>query len=195
MYASISYNYHLEIKDNKKGVILFPFLTTASFPCNLFNSLILSPFLIIASSIACSPSYYFHSFLLPPILSIPLFTANFCFHSLLLPPYRVSASLPYYCLHSLPSPAVLTIASIPWCSSMSTPFLALTSIPYYHLHSLMASIPWYYLPSSYMWTPLAGHEGDLVFISGRLRSASGRLFDGIFNALFQTFFNKIIKEF
>ena len=48
---------------------------------------------------------------------------------------------------------------------------------------------------TYMWTSTAGHEGDLVFISGRLRSASGRLFDGIFNASFQTFFNKIRKEF
>ena len=51
------------------------------------------------------------------------------------------------------------------------------------------------LIATYMWTPPAGHEGDLVFISGRLRSASGRLFDGIFNASFQTFFNKIRKEF
>ena len=45
------------------------------------------------------------------------------------------------------------------------------------------------------WTPPDGHEGDLVFISGRLRSVSGRLFDGIFNASFQAFFTKIRKEF
>ena len=44
---------------------------------------------------------------------------------------------------------------------------------------------WY----KYMWTPPDGHEGDLVFISGRLISASGRLFDGIFNRLFQSFFS------
>ena len=49
--------------------------------------------------------------------------------------------------------------------------------------------------SPYMWTCPDGHEGDLVFISGRLRSASGRLFDSIFNASFQAFFNKIRKEF
>ena len=48
---------------------------------------------------------------------------------------------------------------------------------------------------AYMWTLPDGHEGDLVFISGRLKSASGRLFDGIFNASFQTFFSKIRKEF
>ena len=41
---------------------------------------------------------------------------------------------------------------------------------------------------TYMWTPPDGHEGDLVFISGRL-------FDGIFNKSFQAFFNKIRKEF
>ena len=48
---------------------------------------------------------------------------------------------------------------------------------------------------AYMWTSPDGHEGDLDFISGRLKSASGRLFDGIFNASFQTFFSKIRKEF
>ena len=41
--------------------------------------------------------------------------------------------------------------------------------------------------NAYMWTSPDGHEGDLVFISGRLKSASGRLFDGIFNMLFLTF--------
>ena len=34
-----------------------------------------------------------------------------------------------------------------------------------------------------------------IWFSGRLRSASGKLFDGIFNALFQTIFNKIRQEF
>ena len=43
--------------------------------------------------------------------------------------------------------------------------------------------------------PPDGHEGDLVFISWRLGSASGRLFDGILNASFQAFFSKIRKEF
>ena len=51
------------------------------------------------------------------------------------------------------------------------------------------------MTSPYMWTPPDGHEGDMIFISGRLRSASGRLFYGIFNMSFQAFFNKIRKEF
>ena len=48
---------------------------------------------------------------------------------------------------------------------------------------------------SYMWTPPDGHEGELVFVSGRLRSPSGRLFDGVFNGSFQSLFSKIRKEF
>ena len=46
-----------------------------------------------------------------------------------------------------------------------------------------------------MWTSPDGHEEDLVFISGRMRSASGRLFDSIFNTSFQAFFSKIRKKF
>ena len=47
----------------------------------------------------------------------------------------------------------------------------------------------------YMWTLPDGHEGDLVFISGRLKSASGRLFDSIFNASFRLFSVKLERNF
>ena len=39
------------------------------------------------------------------------------------------------------------------------------------------------------------YEGDFVFISGRLRSASGRLFDSIFNASFQALSVKLERNF
>ena len=63
-----------------------------------------------------------------------------------------------------------------------------------HLHVLHYHLWSHFWRIRYMWTPPDGHEGDLVFISGRLRSASGRLFNSFFNASFQALFNKSRKE-
>ena len=50
------------------------------------------------------------------------------------------------------------------------------------------------LHPSYMWTLPDGHEGDLVFISGRLKSASGRLFDAFLTRHFKLFSVKLERN-